>query len=76
MSLERYLCEGQFARGQLSHRNPYPHLAYVAMRGNTHGSRELARKMKQAVTGNSSEILKANVLFKVGVNVVQNSAEP
>src|SRR5260370_42486201 len=76
MRIERYLRERQFARCQFRHRVLQPHAAYIAMRRDTHGERELTRKMKRAVTRNSSEIYKRDVVLDVCCDMVENAAEP
>jgi len=65
MRIERYLRERQFARSQFRHRILQPNAAYVAVRRDTHGEGELACKMKHAVTRDSSEINKRDVILDV-----------
>src|SRR5580704_1972160 len=76
MRIERDLRQRQFARSQFRHRVLQPHAAYVAVRRDAHGERKLARKMKRAVTRNSSEICKRNVVLDVRCDMVENAAEP
>src|SRR5580692_5128716 len=65
LRFERYLRDRQFARRQFRHRLLQPQAAYVVVWRNAHGERELARKMKRAVTRVSSEIDKTDVVLDV-----------
>src|ERR1700675_5073767 len=76
LRIERYLRERQFARSQFRHRILQPNVAYVAVRRDTHGECELTRKMKWAVTRDSSEFYKRDVILDVCCDIVENAAEP
>ena len=76
LRIERNLRERQFARRQFRHRVLQPDAAYVAVRRDTDRVRELTRKMKCAVTGDSSEIYERDLTLDVRFDIVKNTAEP
>lgn len=75
MRIVRYFRERQLARRQFGHRIVQPHAAYMAVRRDAHGERELTRKMKGAVAGNSRETCKCEVVLDVCRDIVENAAE-
>jgi hypothetical protein len=76
MRIERYLRELQLARSQFRHRDLQPNAADVAVRRDTHGECKLTRKMKWAISRDSSKIYKSDVILDVCRNIVENTAEP
>ena len=76
MRIERNLRQRHLARRQLRHRVLQPNAAYIAVRRDAHGKRELTRKMKWAVTRYSSEIHQRDVIPDVCRYIVENAAEP
>src|SRR5258705_1483651 len=76
MRIERYLGKRKFARSQFRHRVLQPNAAYVAVRRDPHSECELARKMKHAVTRDSSKIYKRDVILDPCCDVVKNATEP
>jgi hypothetical protein len=76
MRVEGYLSERQLARGQFRHRILEPQPAYITVRRDAHGERELPRKMKPAVACDSCEIHEREVILDVCRDIVENAAEP
>ena len=76
MRIEGYLRERQRAIGQFRHRIIKAQTAYVAVGRYAHGKRKLARKMERAVTRDSGQALKADVIINVCNNIIENAAKP
>src|SRR5258707_12327218 len=74
--MQRMLSARDFARYKLRHRPLQPKAAYVAVRRDTHGERELARKMKRAVARDSGKIEQSDVVLDVCRDIVEDAAEP
>src|SRR5258708_28948186 len=76
LRIERYMGERQFAGRQFRHRALQPKAADVTVRRDTHGERELTRKMKEAVTRDAGKIEQRDVVLDVCRDIVENAAKP
>ena len=76
LRIERDLGERQFANRQFRHRIFQAHAAYMAVGRDSHCECELARKVKDAVTRDASEIFKRDVVLKICIDILENAAEP
>jgi len=76
MRIEGYFRERQLACLQVRHRIFQPHAADIALRRDTHGECEFARKMKLAKASNSGDSLKGDIVLEVCRNIIENALEP
>src|SRR5215468_9570523 len=76
MRIERNLRQRQLACRQFRHRILQPHAADIAVGRNAQGELELAHKMKLAVTSDSGELCKCDVVRDLYRDIVENAAKP